>query len=298
VTTKASDFKTAFADMMRSEPPAAGEHPTIDELIAYRAGELPETERERLQEHLAACKECFEKLRELDAFAAAPSAVGAVSGSGVVDFEVAAFWRQLRPQLELEPGSVEEPSSPEPATATTSAAPATEPTPTESAAVRRIPAATPLWRRPAAIAASFLVTVVGLGALLLLQQHRLADQGRTIAELTRPRPNPEIYDLYPDGSERSGAASEIRSFEGPAGATLIITPREPGDYPDYRVEIVDAGGEEVWSGSGFEKHPVDGTFSLWLPPGAFPPGEYRVRLQGVDEGSTDLLEEYAVHLSR
>jgi hypothetical protein len=291
VNTKASDFKTAFAAMMRAEPSVADGHPTIDELIAYRAGELPATERERLQEHLAACKECFEELRELDAFAAVPTAEAAVSGSGVVDFEVAAFWRQLRPQLALEPGSEEEPSTPEPTVAATGSTPST-------VTVRRIPATTPLWRRPAAIAASFLVTVVGLGALLLLQQHRLADQGQTIAELTRPRPNPEIFDLYPDGSERSGAASEIRSFEGPAGATLIITPREPGDYPDYRVEIVDADGEEVWSGSGFEKHPVDGTFSLWLPPGAFPPGEYRVRLSGVAGGSSELLEEYVVHLSR
>ena len=83
------DFKTAFVDFVDSAEDV-GPHPDPGELRRFQAGELPETEAERLREHLLGCRECMAYLRSPESFAVTDPKT---------DFEIAAFWRGLRPDL-------------------------------------------------------------------------------------------------------------------------------------------------------------------------------------------------------
>src|SRR4051794_25455925 len=74
------------------------DHPSPDQWIAYHRGELPAGEEERLQEHLARCRDCFGLAEGAAAFAQPDEELGAGQ-----DVETAALWRLLRPQLDPQP---------------------------------------------------------------------------------------------------------------------------------------------------------------------------------------------------
>src|SRR5690349_14782052 len=76
------------------------DHPTPDQWIAYQRGELSPEEEERLQEHLARCRDCFDLAGAAAAFAQ-PDEPDAVQ-----ETETAAVWRLLRPQLDPPPQNV------------------------------------------------------------------------------------------------------------------------------------------------------------------------------------------------
>lgn len=71
------------------------DHPTLDELIAYHRGQLGDPEVEVLQDHLVLCRECLDRLTELDGFVEA----GAQGPPEVGSLEEASAWRALRPRL-------------------------------------------------------------------------------------------------------------------------------------------------------------------------------------------------------
>ena len=70
--------------------PSAG-HPTVETWVDYHADALPEAERERLQRHLAGCRQCVDLVLDLDAFVEPV----VLDTPGVSDFEKAAVWRTL-----------------------------------------------------------------------------------------------------------------------------------------------------------------------------------------------------------
>ena len=72
------------------------DHPTPEELVAYRAGELTAEDEERIRDHLALCRDCSQLLLDLKEFEdAAPE-----EEAGLSDIQVEAAWRRLRPRLE------------------------------------------------------------------------------------------------------------------------------------------------------------------------------------------------------
>ncbi len=82
------DLKAALGELA-AETLAAGKHLTADELVAYRGGELSQDEKERVQEHLAACPDCTSLLLDLAVFQEE-------AGPPASEFEVAAVWRGVR----------------------------------------------------------------------------------------------------------------------------------------------------------------------------------------------------------
>ncbi len=270
---KKADFKRSLAAWAEQERRASDDHPTAAALDDYRRGVLPPAAKEELKEHLVLCHPCFDQVRDLDAFHRVRSADGgpASRSPAVADFETAAFWRTLRPRLEARPATpaVRRPGG------------------------RRSGA----WRLPAAVAASVLVTALGFSFWVGSQHRALAASEARLAALQAPRPNARIYDLYVDTSERSGE-NRPQPVEVAAGSMLILTPRDAGDYPEVAVEIYDAAGSQAWAGSGFAADPVDGSFTLWLPPELLPPGDYRVRLVGRGADTSELIEEYEVRMVR
>ena len=73
----------------------ADDHPTPDKLTAYRQGRTEDAETERIQEHLVLCRECLDRLAELEEFVEA----GGEGPPEIASLEEAAAWRALRPRL-------------------------------------------------------------------------------------------------------------------------------------------------------------------------------------------------------
>ncbi|MCP3957299.1 MAG: zf-HC2 domain-containing protein [bacterium] len=67
-------------------------HPSVDSWISYHAGEMPTAEGERLQRHLASCRQCLDLVLDLDTFVEPARPDRAV----VSDFEKAAVWRAVK----------------------------------------------------------------------------------------------------------------------------------------------------------------------------------------------------------
>lgn len=77
------------------EPRDSVQHPDLDELMAYRQGRIEDSETDRLQEHLLRCRECLDRLSELEGFIEA----GEQGPPEVVSLEEASAWRALRLRL-------------------------------------------------------------------------------------------------------------------------------------------------------------------------------------------------------
>lgn len=251
---------------------AAGDHPEVDELIAYHTGELAEADERRIQDHLVTCRDCLEHLLELDAFTGSGTESGpegrtggaaeAAAGAGAADFETAAAWRALRSRLPAGPS--------------------------------RVP------RRAAVLAASLAVAVVGLAVVALDQRREVGELSRRVAELSQPQPGAAIVDLYPASALRSEGAPR-EAFELPAAGytTLILNlPQnltESAGSDRYSVEILDAGGGLLWSGGALEPTRF-GTLRLGLPGGFLPAGGHSLRLYRLDGEQRRPVESYPIRV--
>jgi Putative zinc-finger len=94
VEERSSDFRDTLLELIE-ESPKPMDHPTPEQWIAYQRGELSPEEEERLQEHLARCRDCFDLAGAAAAFAQPDEEPNAAQ-----EMETAAVWRLLRPQLD------------------------------------------------------------------------------------------------------------------------------------------------------------------------------------------------------
>lgn len=251
------EWKEALGELVADLGAAGGEHPTPEQLLAYRADELTGEEKRRIQDHLVGCSECLELLLDAEGFGEA--SYGA--GRPVSRTEKAAAWRSLEARLEGRPARA-------------------------PAARFRFGTLLRSSRTAYALAASLF-----LAAMVL--SFRVAELGRTVEELTRPQLNAPVEDLFPTSSMRGEEsppptlelAPESRYF------TLILNPVGAGEHPAYRVEIGGPGGETAWSQAGLERTPY-GSFTLILARRFLRPGNYRIRLFGRQEEGWQPLEEF------
>jgi hypothetical protein len=100
VGESSSDFRGTLLELIDASPEPM-DHPAPDRWIAYQRGELSGAEEERLQEHLARCRDCFDL-----AAAAADFAQADEEPDAGQEVEAAALWRLLRPQLDPPPQNV------------------------------------------------------------------------------------------------------------------------------------------------------------------------------------------------
>lgn len=179
--------------------------------------------------------------------------------TGISEFEVAAAWRAIRSAI--------------------------------SADLRRM-------RRgqvPTALAASLLVATLGLSSWLVVEHRTATELRRLVAELSQPQINVPIEDLWPNTATRGGLHQPVELLTAGRSFILVLNLQEPREYPDYLVEIIDSEGSKIWSSTEVEMSSF-GNFTLGIPRGFLPAGEYRVRLHGLDGEWNVPLQDYVVQI--
>lgn len=208
------------------------DHPNPEHLAAYHAGELPLEEAERLQDHLAACRECAGLLLDLDRLADPGFGAEAIPEGVKED-----LWRRVAADIRKE-----------------------EPAPVA------VPIRRPVPRWPQALAAALLAAVIGLSLWVVSLRQAVHDLSRpqlnapvldlyagsvrseTKAPIPSVPPDVEVFTvvLNPAGQRRhdqyrveitreggetvwSGEGLEPNSF-GSFSLTLSRQLLEPGEY--------------------------------------------------------------------
>lgn len=208
-----TELKAVLEDFLAEVRQDATPHPEPEDLLAYRAGELPAPEQARVEDHLVACPHCLELLLDLGRLSD-PRFVGEHDAAGK-----AADWQAVQARL----------------------------APREAPRRRRAPffaSPRPAW----ALAAALLIAAVGLSLRTLQLQRSVEDLGRpqVNAPVVDLFPASELR-----GGDGETAVVELapasRFF------TLILSPKGSPDYAGYRLEILDSKGRAVWSAEGLEK---------------------------------------------
>ncbi len=237
-----------------SQTTTAGAHPDLERWIAYHAGEFDD-DPEPLQDHLASCNDCTSLVLDLESFSDPQKASDQIP---VSEFEKAAVWRALLPQL----------------------APVR---PTKS------------WQIPAALAASFLVITVG-GWGWISQQRELDGLRREVADLSRPQANVPVHDLYDDVILRSADTED--AIEIPADTqsfTLILNQLTDAGDDELRALILDASGLNVATVEGL-KLDAFGVATLGLSPATFVSGDYVIHIEARRDGVWTEIADFPMKL--
>lgn len=236
-------------------------HPDADELEAYHEGTLSPADMQRVQDHLVACRECAGLVADLEGLE--DPDFGA--GEDISDETAELVWKNVRQQIRREEG----------------------PSNVVSFRGRERPPDLPSWVRP--LAAMLVISTLALSGWVAY----LRDQ---VKDLSSPQVNAPILDLYPAGSTR-GEVQVVQTVPPEARLfTVVLNPAGRPAFPEYELQIVDAGGDEVRRDGGLKPNPY-GSFSVTLSKDLLGPGDFRVRLVGIDPGGgRQTVEEYALRI--
>jgi hypothetical protein len=232
-----NDLTDALKEMM-----APGPHLEPEEIAAYHDGQLSPEDKQRVQDHLVACRECSELLLDLEGLADP----GFGAGEALPDRAGEQVWESIRKETrkEIQPSNV--------------------------VPFRRETrkSETPRWLRT--LAAMLLLSTMALSAWVATLRDR-------VKELSGPQTS-TVLDLYPTSSVRGTTAPALPEIpEDAAWVTVLLRSPELPDFADYGVEIVRADGSVAWKKDGLK--PVYNSFSLSLPRDWI--GDLRFRLVGI-----------------
>ncbi len=259
----------------------SAEHPSVDELVAYRDGKLDdESKCTALKEHLAWCPECCRTL--LVDLAAWPDIELDDPSLARTDEEEAEDWQAIRHRLGHDDGVSALP-------------PSRETVPFRPQSTADLPAAeTPSTTPPASrhsygavhlLAAILLLTVVGL----------LIHVARLSREPAQPQANVFVVDLEPAGEaatrDRTAGPQATRVPSGMETIVFLLVQDDLRPFDDHAVELRAAGGEILWQSGGLIS-PPEGGFSMAVPLSVLPTGEFEMHLYGVNGGERELLATY------
>jgi hypothetical protein len=219
----------------------ADAHPTVEEIIAYHAGELTAERHQALQQHLLLCRDCPDLILALDGFAKLPEGEVEAAPAGMDS-----AWEAVRHQLATEGwfaggrGKVVRP-----------------------------------WRTllppRTLLAAAALVVVASLGFFLLRND-------RPLHIVEQPPPGSPQWELAP--AVRGGEPVRTIGNPGSAGGfTLAVSPEGRWSSPEYQVELLGPEGRRLWNDPWRPRSPST-PFYLEVPRGSLPAGEYLLRLAG------------------
>jgi hypothetical protein len=249
MTGGTSGFQASVGLVAQHEMHQKPGHPGVDELISYHAGELSGEQAEQLQEHLFICEECAAAILDLHE----------LNGKEQVDSEstpsqkmVTAAYQSVQNRIR-DDGRVQQPVV--------------------------------AW----ALAASFLLTTLGLAAWVLHLHHR-------VDELAGPRLNVMVTDLVPAADPRRdhGSAQVVTLPRSSDGVLLILNLGDLRFFPSYQVEITDRDGKMVWQSNRLARTPVE-NFTIQLPDSFLSAGEYKISVFGAGEPA-EVLAEYLIRV--
>ena len=239
-------------DVLALDQSASGPHPDEEMWVRLASGELSENERARIVDHVLSCAECTAVYRTI-----------AHVRQGASSFD---------------PGAPRQVSN-------------------ETA---------PIWRRPfwpQALAASLTIVAAGLLAWNVTLQKRTseletelartlqtpASPPRTPSEVAPAPPavqahmNVPVVDLHPPSRVRGeGTPQQVISLPtNNALVTLIVNTERPRRGGDFTLDLLDAKGTAVWTGTGLTPQ-GDGTLSVALPTALLRAGDYAFVLKERD----------------
>jgi len=237
--------------------PDPDDHPAPEKLSAYLAKELSPEEDDAIQEHLAHCTLCTELLLDLQRFLD-PLAED-LPREGVVDFETAAEWRELRGRMGAKAKGVSKPSR------------------LREAASLKI---------AYSLAAVLAVVVVGLGVYIL----------KLHGDLKAPRAGYHIMLASADTRGSAEALEGIRLHEAPGDFSLTLEKPPELDFPEYVAQFSRKKGSEVRTVKGLRYQAGEGV-TLLLSKNDFAPGIYKIVLFGLRDGRSRRVSSYQFSVS-
>lgn len=253
-----NELRDALADLAQ-EGTGQGDHPDLEQLIAFYENRLDEEQAESVDEHLASCLECNSTLLDLTVFA------NDVAGGPDTrdDLADALAWRTMRDQLIQSRKQ-----------ASDDATLASDPAATGGAEVSDREVHRPRW--PMALAAGLLLAAVGLGIFASLERQRSADLAEQVAVLTAPQHDVPI--LYLDAVTRGQSIDRPSIAVGENDRWVVIV-APPSEQAVWSAALYAEGSEPVWEADELRTNEL-GTLRLSF---ALPTGPYRLKLRAQGE---------------
>ena len=132
-----------------------------------------------------------------------------------------------------------------------------------------------------------------------LARRDASKQNATSEQRSAPDVNVPIIDLNPHDAGRGEQNQTAATIQLPADTdlfTLILNLGSEDPSRDYSLEVTDQNNRPIWSNRNLRKSPYN-NFTVALRRGSFPAGEYRLKIYGVRDGRRQLIEQYAIRLT-
>ncbi|MGH9754093.1 MAG: hypothetical protein ACREA2_15050 [Blastocatellia bacterium] len=129
------------------------------------------------------------------------------------------------------------------------------------------------------------------------RQQKITELRRSLEDLSRPQVDAPIIDLDMQ-NDRSAVDRAVRTVNVPKGVTLftvILHVDKESSYSEYALEILDEQGRQVRRVSGLYRSPED-TFIVTLSRRLLPAGRYRLRLHGLYAGGSKAVGDYQIRV--
>lgn len=143
------------------------------------------------------------------------------------------------------------------------------------------------------------------GAARRVAEEELARRDAAAKSANRPKQNsvPEanvpIIDLSPQDAGRGDQSPKVTTVQLSPDTdlfTLILNLAAEDSSRSYSLEVTDRNNRTIWTTRNLRKSPYN-NFTIAMRRGSFPAGEYRLTIYGLRDGRRQLIEEYAIRLT-
>ena len=117
-------------------------------------------------------------------------------------------------------------------------------------------------------------------------------------ERSTPDVNVPIIDLNPEDAGRGGQNQTATTIQLPRDTdlfTLILNLSGDDSSQAYSLEVTDRNKRTIWTTRDLRKSPYN-NFTVAMRRRSFPGGEYRLKIYGLRGGRRELIEEYVIRL--
>jgi hypothetical protein len=117
-------------------------------------------------------------------------------------------------------------------------------------------------------------------------------------ERSAPDVNVPIIDLNPQDAGRGDQNQKATTIQLPSDTdlfTLILNLSGDDSSRNYSLEVTDRNNRTIWTSRDLRKSPYN-NFTVAMRRSSFPAGEYRLKIYGVRGGRREVIEEYAIRL--
>ena len=114
-----------------------------------------------------------------------------------------------------------------------------------------------------------------------------------------PEANVPIIDLSPQDAGRGGQnpkAATVQLSPDTDLFTLILNLSGEDSSRNYSLEVTDRNNRTIWTARDLRKSPYN-NFTVAMRRRTFPAGDYRLKIYGLRDGRRQLIEEYAIRLT-